>query len=69
MAAGLHGAALVIPAQFEASHPASDGHLVFCNGPLGVNPFLHPRRRIRSSVRGQRSGRHIILSEGTDEPI
>lgn len=29
---------------------------VFCNGPFGVNPFVVPRRRIQSSVRGRHFG-------------
>ena len=42
----------------------------FCNGAVGVKPFLNAsRRRVLASVRGQRRGRHIMRSVGADEPI
>ena len=34
--------------------PSSGGHVVFCNGALGVKSLAKSRRRARSSVRGRR---------------
>ena len=42
----------------------------FCNGAVGVKPFLKAsRRKVLASVRGQQRGRHIMRSVGADEPI
>jgi hypothetical protein len=50
----------------QTRHLRVNEYTPFCNGPGDVkSPRVMSRRRAHASVRGRRSGRHTMLSEGT----